>query len=384
MIIERAVSDSIRRLIKKYPLIAVTGPRQSGKTTLLRHLFPDYQYVSMEHPDNLSFALEDPNGFLATYDNPTIFDEIQRAPEIFSYLQTKTDKEKIMGQYILSGSQNFLLKSGITHSLAGRVPLFKLLPLSFSELQAENLLSDTPNRTIFSGFYPATYDRKIAPNDFYPSYVETYLERDVQGIINASNLHQFQMFMRLCAGYSGQLLNFSALAEACEISSPTAKFWLSILEKSYIVFILRPYHKNFKKRLVKSPKLYFYDTGLACYLLGIRNAETLTTYYQQGNLFENLIIAELYKSQFNQGLRAEYSFWRDSNQIEMDLVWEKDLKLQAMEIKSGMTIHSRHFSGIKKFKEIANQECQSHLVYGGEENSTRHETQVYGWKNMPF
>lgn len=384
MLIPRRITQAIDRLIQKYPLIGITGPRQAGKTTLLMHLFPDYQYVSLENPDNREYAQKDPNGFLETYSERVIFDEVQRTPELFSYLQTKTDLDQKMGQYILSGSQNFLLMKSISQSLAGRVTLFRLLPLSFSEMIAGGLVPENLEDTIFTGFYPAIFDRKIPPVDYYPNYVETYLERDVQSIIAVKDLQQFQTFMRLCAGHTGQLINYKSLADGCGISPPTAKEWLSVLERSYIVFTLSPYYRNFNRRLVKSPKLYFYDTGLVCYLLGMKQATYVSSYYQKGSLFENLVIAELFKQQHHSGRRPAFYFWRDNHQNEVDLVWEEELKVEALEIKYSRTLHSRFFKPLQKFQSLAGEQAgASHLVYGGILDQKRHNVSVIGWKSLP-
>lgn len=383
MLIPRRLTTAIERLIKKFPILGITGPRQAGKTTLLMHLFPDYEYVSLENPDNREFAQEDPNGFLETFSERAIFDEVQRTPELFSYLQTKIDLDQRMGQYILSGSQNFLLMKSISQSLAGRVALFRLLPLSFSEMLGGELRLEKLEETIFTGFYPAIFDRKIPPLDYYPNYIETYLERDVQSILSVQNLKQFQTFMRLCAGHIGQLINYKALADGCGISSPTAKEWLSVLERSYIVFTIPPYFRNFNRRLVKSPKLYFYDTGLACYLLGMKEASYVATYYQKGSLFENLVIAELVKQQYHAGVRPAFYFWRDNHQNEVDLLWEDKQKIEALEIKYSRTLHSRFFKTLQKFQSIAGEQAgNSFLVYGGAQNQKRYDTTVVGWKSL--
>ncbi len=271
--------------------MALTGPRQSGKTTLLKELFKDYRYISLENPDIRAFATDDPTSFLNEYSENVILDEVQRVPSLFSYIQTKVDESKKMGQYILSGFQNFHLFNSITQTLAGRVALFKLLPLDFEELKAVELLESDYPQALFKGFYPAIFDRDIDPKIFYANYIQTYVEKDVTELLNVKDLKAFRTFLGLCAGRAGQLLNVSALAKDCNISQPTAKAWLSILESSYLIFLLPPYHQNFNKRLVKSPKLYFYDTGLLCYLLGIKSANEIILDRLKGNLFESLILA---------------------------------------------------------------------------------------------
>jgi predicted AAA+ superfamily ATPase len=271
----RQITTSIQKIITQYPIVAVTGPRQSGKTTLLQSMFPTYRYVSLENTDMRSFAKDDPAGFIKRYDSRIIFDEVQRVPELFSYLQTAVDASGLMGQFILSGSQNFHLMQRITQTLAGRVALFKLLPFDFQELRAANLLPDDWQTLLVRGFYPAVYDRGIDPAVFYANYLQTYVERDVTDLLKVHDMRLFRNFIGLCATRIGQLLNVANLANECGISQPTAKAWLSILESSYIVFQVQPYYENFSKRIVKTSKLYFYDVGLVSFLLGIRQEEEL-------------------------------------------------------------------------------------------------------------
>ena len=383
MLIGRNISPSINRLKDKFPLIALTGPRQAGKTTLLKHLFPDYRYVSLENPDNRGYALQDPNGFLDTYDRYVIFDEVQRTPEIFSYLQTKTDADRIMGQYILSGSQNFLLLESIAQSLAGRVALLRLFPLTFDELEAGGWEVDAVDKTLYTGFYPAVFDRKINPQDYYPNYVETYIERDVQSLIKSGNRQTFYTFIRACAGHIGQLINYKSLADVCGIAIPTAKEWLSILERSYIVFLLSPYYRNFNKRLIKSPKLYFYDTGLACNLLGMNSISNVESYYQKGSLFENLVIAELIKRVYHRGDRPHFYFWRDNHKVEVDLIWETGMELNILEVKSSQTVHGRFLKPLHQLQGYsAEQQGKAYLIYGGSENVLRDGVRVLGWQSL--
>src|SRR6185437_3893059 len=318
--ISRRIAPVIKAQQTKFPVLAVTGPRQSGKTTLLKAIFDDYRYVSLENPDTRSFALDDPVGFLNVYDSKIIFDEVQRAPALFSYIQSKVDESGKMGQFILSGSQNFHLLNSITQSLAGRVALFKLLPLDFSELKAANLLENVYTKASIKGFYPAIFDRDINSVIFYSNYLQTYIEKDVTALTNVRDLRLFRTFLGLCAGRAGQLVNFSALANECDISHGTAKAWLSILESSYIIFLLQPYYQNFNKRLVKSPQLYFYDTGLLNYLLSIRTAAELEENRLKGQIFENLILAEYQKKNHHLYLHQDYYFWQDSNAHEVDLL----------------------------------------------------------------
>ncbi len=383
MFIDRKLTEVLEKLKDKYPILAVTGPRQSGKTTLLQKCFPGYEYVSLENADIRNRAEQDPNAFLQKYDNRVIFDEVQRTPHLFSYLQTKTDKDKIMGQYILSGSQNFLLLENITQSLAGRVVLFKLLPLSFSELEKENLLTNTWPETVFRGAYPAIFDRQLDPQYFYPNYLETYIERDVRSLLNIKDLRTFRLFLKRCAGQAGQLLNLQSLATDCGITPPTAKAWLSVMESSYIVFTLSPYFRNFNKRIKKSPKLFFYDTGLLCSLLEMESPADVERYFQRGSLFENLVVAELHKQTLHLGMRPAFYFWQDSHGLEVDLLWEKAGRVSSMEIKSGQTVNNNFFDNLQKFAGIHEMESsQQFLVYGGNDGYTQNNIQVMGWRNI--
>ena len=383
MYIPRDIVESLNRLRSKYPILAVTGPRQSGKTTLLRHLFPDYQYVTLENPDIRERALSDPNGFLNTYSQRVIFDEVQQVPQLFSYLQGKVDNDKQMGQYVLSGSQNFQLLQSITQSLAGRVALFKLMPFSFHELEEGNLLDLHWHEAAFKGFYPALYDRNIDPTDFYRNYVETYLERDVRQLVNVRDLRQFRLFLKYCAGHVGQMLNLQKIANEVGISQPTAQSWLTVLETSYIVFTMSPYYRNFNKRLVKAPKLYFYDTGLVCYLLEMTRPNDLVNYYQRGAIFENLLIAELNKHQFHTYQKNDFYFWRDSNDLEVDVLFEETGNLKIAEIKSSETINSSFFNNMQKFSKIAVETTlQPFLLYGGSESFEHLSTQVLSWRSV--
>lgn len=384
MLITRAIRPAIEHFAKKFPIISLTGPRQSGKTTLLRNLFPDYRYVTLESADHREYALRDPNGFLRTYDNRVIFDEVQRVPHLFSYLQTKVDESKQMGQFILSGSQNFLLMEKITQSLAGRVAVMKLLPLSNAELRdfQPSYTASLPD-LILKGGYPALYDRDLTPIELFPSYMETYVERDVRDVLKVQDLIQFQAFMRLCAGRVGQLLNLQSLAADAGIHVATAKSWLSVLETSYIIYQLPPYFRNFNKRITKSPKLYFYDTGLACYLLNLKTPEQVDTYYQRGSLFENLMLSEMVKKHYNRGLPAQFYFWRDSNGVEIDLVAENGLRLDFYEMKYSYTPNSDFFKNLMAVRKIDDfPNGDNYVIYAGEENQHRTAAEVLSWMNI--
>lgn len=381
--IPRQIATIIKAQQSKFPVLAVTGPRQSGKTTLLRELFSDYSYVTLENPNTRSFASEDPIGFLNQYDQNVIFDEVQRVPALFSYIQSRLDESRIMGQYILSGSQNFHLLNSITQTLAGRIALFKLLPLDFAELKANDLLEDSYTSASIKGFYPAIFDRKIDPRVFYANYIQTYIERDVTELLNIRDLKLFRTFLGLCAGRAGQLLNFSALANECDISHNTAKAWLSILESSYIIFLLQPYHQNFNKRLVKSPKLYFYDTGLLNHLLRITTADELEENRLKGQVFENMIMAEYQKKNHHLYLHQDYYFWQDSNAHEVDLLMKKPGGFSIFEIKATQTVSTGLFREMNRFEEIAAPAAiNKTLIYGGAENEKRTKYSVLSWKNV--
>jgi predicted AAA+ superfamily ATPase len=367
---------------EKYPVMALTGPRQSGKTTLLRTLFPDYRYVSLENPDNRQFAETDPNGFLREYNSHVIFDEVQRVPHLFSYIQTIVDASGMMGQFILSGSQNFHLMEHITQSLAGRVALFRLLPFDMSEMASANYLDNDFAKAAIRGFYPALFDRDIPSKIFYSNYIATYIERDISEVLQVRDSRLFRKFLSLCAGRAGQLLNLNAMANECGITQPTAKAWLSVLESSYIVFLLQPYYKNFNKRIIKTPKLYFYDTGLLAHLLRIADADKLRLTEQKGMLFENMIIGEKLKQNYHQYLQQELYFWRDAAGKEVDLLILNDEGLDLYEIKSTQTITTPLFEGLNFLSGLAESEVNRKiLIYAGDTSQQRSYVEVRAWRN---
>ncbi|MBX3240350.1 MAG: ATP-binding protein [Chitinophagaceae bacterium] len=380
--IPRTLTKYIQLQQSKFPVLAVTGPRQSGKTTLLKHLFPEYQYISLENPDNRSFATDDPGGFLATYPEKVILDEVQQAPALFSYLQTHVDTRGQMGAFVLSGSQNFHLLKSITQTLAGRAALFRLLPFDTEELNRENLLPGSFAGACIKGFYPAIYDREIDPPVFYANYIQTYIERDVAQLINVDSMNSFRTFLGLCAGRAGQLLNLNALANECGISQPTAKSWLSILQSSYLVFLLHPYHENFGKRLIKSPKLYFYDTGLLCYLLQLYTPEELLLNRLKGNIFENMVVGNIQKLNEHHYRHKSYYFWQDSKGMEVDLLQKTADGFNTYEIKATQTLTSELFKGLQRFEALAQPgKVISHLIYGGEKSLQRSGATVMGWND---
>lgn len=384
MFVRRHIEGRLLEMCQKFPIVSVTGPRQSGKTSLLRELFPTYTYLSLENPDYHDFALQDPKKFLETYDRYIIIDEAQRVPHLFNYLQGKVDEDRIPGQFLLSGSQNYLLMERISQSLAGRVALFKLFPFSFSELQAAHWMPENLEAAIFQGFYPRIYDLNLSPRDFYPNYLETYVQRDVRQLTAVHNLVQFRNFVRLCAGRIGQPLNYQALASDTGISPVTAKAWIGLLEASHICFLLPPYFKNFSKRISKTPKLFFYDVGFAANLMGITAPSDLNSHFARGHLFENLIVAEMVKQQFQEGWQSELYYWQESNGREIDLLTEKKGQFTVAEIKSGTTINNSFFDNLAYFQKQLVDPSMVHpfLIYGGTERQERSAASVRGWYDL--
>jgi len=381
--LNRAAFSTTQRLARGFPVLAITGPRQSGKTTLARALFADKPYVTLEDPEEREFAEADPRGFLARFPDGAIFDEVQRCPALFSYLQGVVDKRRRMGEFILTGSQQFGLMSNIAQSLAGRVGLLQLLPFSLAELNEGRMLPATLDAAMFQGGYPALYDRPVSPGDWFPNYVSTYVERDVRQLLAVRDLALFQRFLKMCAARSGQLLNLSALAADCGISHVTAREWLTVLEASYIVYLLRPYHRNFGKRLVKMPKLYFLDTGLMAYLLGIRDAGTLATHASRGMLFETLVVSEWIKREFNAGQVAELYFWRDSAGHEVDLLVPQGGRFTPVEIKSGTTFSSDWATTLRKLSALfGDAALPPGIIYGGDGQYEREGCRVVGWQAL--
>lgn len=379
--IPRHAEQTIRSLLRGFPIVTLTGPRQSGKTTLTKIIFSDHPYASMEEPDLRLAAQEDPRSFLGRFPDGAVLDEVQRCPDLLSYLQTIVDADGRMGLFILTGSQQFGLMSGITQSLAGRTAFVELLPFSIPELTHTGKLPATADTMLLTGGYPPLYDRDLPPASWFGAYVTAYVERDVRQLIKIQDLDTFQRFVRLCAGRTGQLLNLSSLATECGITHNTAKSWISVLQASYLVFLLPPHHVSFKKRLVKMPKLYFYDVGLVSWLLGIRTPEQMETHPLRGNIFETLIISELIKSQLNRGERPAFYFWRDSNGNEVDLIVEQGTMLMPIEIKSGKTLTRDSFAGLDKWCTLAGDEARNPtLVYGGSETYLHKGMRVMGWQ----
>ncbi len=397
--IRRALLPVLRRAAAQYPIVTLTGPRQSGKTTLARAAFPRHRYVSLEDPDDGRFAREDPRGFLHQFSGPTILDEVQRAPDLFSYIQTMVDESKRPGQFVLSGSQNFLLLEKVSQSLAGRCAILHLLPFSLSELEGRKAFAAArlgrtvprarkqPSRDLmevmFRGFYPRIHDRGLEPRQWLRDYYQTYVQRDVRTILNVGDLETFGRFVRLCAGRNGQLLNLSSLGADCGITHTTARRWISILEASFLIHLLRPHYRNFSKRMTKSPKLHFLDTGLLCYLLGIRSPEEIHNHASRGVIFESLIVSELLKNRLHAGEESDLYFWRDATGHEVDLLLDLGRDLIPMEIKSGMTVAADYFKGLEYWRKLSGRaEAPGVLVYGGDRAYRRQGFVVHPWADL--
>jgi predicted AAA+ superfamily ATPase len=381
--IKRTAEIRLRKLAATFRSVAVVGPRQSGKTTLCRLVFPQKTYVSLENPDILEFAKADPRGFLSQYKNGAILDEIQRAPQLFSYLQQVLDETKKKGLFILTGSNNFLLQENITQTLPGRIAYLQLLPLSLQELKDSKKIKAVYGWHILNGGYPEVIAKKIDPVDWYQAYINTYIERDVRQLKNISNLSQFTKLLRLCAGRTGQILNMTSLSNDCGIDQKTVNAWLTILQSSFIIYLLKPYHNNFNKRIIKSPKLYFYDTGVASSLLGINNVKQITAHAAKGPLFENLVITEILKERLNKGLPDNLYYWRDKTGNEVDVVADHTGKLTVLELKAGETISSDFFKGLDYFSSLHKMAENKLLVYGGKEVQKRSNgTTVTPWNEL--
>ena len=397
--IARHLRSALRAAARDAPVVTLTGPRQSGKTTLARTAFPRHDYASLEDPDLRTFALEDPRGFLDQYRRGVVIDEAQRAPDLFSYVQTLVDRDDRPGRFVLSGSQNFLLLRSISQTLAGRCAILHLLPFSFTELASlpavdvSGLGRRIPRRrrvpeadlpdTLFRGFYPRIHDKKLDARRWLRDYHQTYVERDVRELVNVGDLEAFRLFVRLCAGRNGQLLNLSGLASDAGVTHTTARRWLSILEASFLVVRLRPHHRNFNKRLVKSPKLYFLDTGLLCYLLGIGSPAELRLHAARGNVFESFVLSELLKARLHRGDEAALYFWRDAAGHEIDFVIADGEKLTPVEVKSGQTVAGDFFAGLRFWRTMAGDPAApAALVYGGDRSFRREGFTVYRWSDL--
>lgn len=378
--IPRAADIALRQLLQGFPVVTVTGPRQSGKTTLAKAVFSDKPYLSLEDPDVRRMALDDPRAFLDRLGDGGVLDEVQRAPQLLSYLQTRVDADGRLGLFLLTGSQQFGLMSEISQSLAGRSAFIELLPFSADELERAAKVVPSLEAMLYTGGYPAIYDRGLDPRVWFAAYVTAYVERDVRQLLKVQDLEGFQRFVRLCAGRSGQILNLSSLAADCGVTHNTAKSWIGVLDASYILFRLRPHHENFNKRLIKSPKIYFFDTGLLCWMLGIETSDQLITHPLRGAIFETFVVGELVKAQLNRGQRPSLYFWRDSNGNEVDVILDRGVRLQPIEIKSGQTLNRDFFSGLERWTALAGDRAAApSLVYGGTETLDHKGVRVWGW-----
>ncbi|MHC4874296.1 MAG: ATP-binding protein [Planctomycetota bacterium] len=379
--IDRKVADKVLEYSRQYPVITITGPRQSGKTTLCKMLFPEKDYVSMEDLDNRNQAMNDPRGFLARFPDGAIVDEIQRTPDLLSYIQTIVDDANKEGMYILTGSRQFEMMESISQSLAGRTALVKLLPFSFDEIYKDNK-PDSVDEVLYRGFYPRIFDKNLNPSEALSFYVNTYIERDVRSIININDLTVFGNFLKLCAGRSGQLVNFNNLGDECGVSHNTIKSWISILEASYIIKLIRPYYKNINKRMVKASKLFFLDSGLQCYLLGALDPSHLSQHPLRGSIFETFVVSEIIKQYFHTGTPESLYFYRDYQGHEVDLVMEKALALSAVEIKSSATFNDSFTKGVRYFNKLVSGESDDYVVYAGAESFLNNDVSVVSWNHI--
>jgi hypothetical protein len=380
-LIPRRLEPRLVQLAGQFPVVCLVGPRQSGKTTLARHVFPRKAYVSLEDLDEREHAREDPRGFLARFADGAVLDEVQRVPELFSYLQTLVDADRVPGRWVLTGSQNFLLMERVSQSLAGRAAPLHLLPLSMAELRAGGADAGRWQERLFQGFYPAVHGHGLDPADYYRAYVATYVERDVRELTRVGDLEAFSRFVRLCAGRSGQLVNHSGLAADAGVSQPTAKQWLSILQTSGLVALLRPHYENFSKRLIKTPKLYWLDSGLLCHLLRVTGPGELDTLPEKGALFESFVVAELFKAFAHRGLEPDVFFWRDSTGREVDAVAERGRRRLPLEVKASMTVQKGFFKHLDFWRELdtLDRSGGGALVYAGARRMTRRGHEVVPW-----
>lgn len=382
--IKRDLVQTIKKSASYFPVVAIVGPRQSGKTTLAQHIFNKHIYLSLEDPDLRAAAHNDPRTFLQANlsEFGMIIDEFQYVPELLSYIQTIADKEQKSGYFVLTGSQNFLMNEAITQSLAGRVAIHTLLPLSFTELKHNSLLPAEVETVLFQGCYPALYAKNIPPTTLYKNYLQTYIERDVRLMAHVGDLTTFQTFITLCAARAGQLLNLTSLANDCGISDSTAKRWLSVLESSYIIFLLRPYFQNYGKRLVKTPKIYFYDTGLLCYLLKINHAD-LATHPNRANIFESAIISDFFKLEYNKDTTPSLYFWRDKTGHEIDCIFAQGERLVPIEIKASRTANLRFFESLEYWNSLSgNKPDNGYLVYAGSATQPKTHPHLVSWQSL--
>jgi len=382
MILERKLTSHLKEMLKKFPIITVTGPRQSGKTTLLKEFFSDYSYYNLERLDLRELILTDPIGFLKNAGHRVILDEVQNVPDLFSYIQVISDERGVNGQYILSGSQSFLLNEKISQSLAGRVSINHLFPFDLTELPAN--YKKMYYEHITGGFYPRVFQHNINASDFYPSYLQTYIERDIRTLKSIENLNTFTRFLGLCAGRTAQTLNLTSLANDTGVAVNTVKSWLSLLEASFVIFLLQPYHNNFSKRLIKSPKLYFYDTGIASSLLRITEPDVVRTYPLYGALFENLVVSEIVKQFYHSGSIPPIYYWKESNGKEIDCIIEKSFnEIIALEIKGGETFGKDYLKNFNNLVDSSSLKIKKFLIHPNAQRTKVKEVNIFSWDDLP-
>ena len=383
MIINREISEILLKSAAKMPVITVTGPRQSGKTTLVKNIFPNYSYVNMELPLSREIFNSDPIAFIKNIKSGIIIDEFQNVPEILSYIQVDSDDNPIPGKYILTGSQNFLIMEKISQSLAGRTALFYLLPLSLSELKGTNYEMHNSDDYILKGFYPRIYKDNLNSHEWLTDYINLYIERDIRNIVNVQNLSSFSTLLKLCAGRIGQVINYAALSDIIGKDSKTIKAWISALEASYVIYLLKPYYNNFNKRITKSPKLFFYDTGVACTLLGIKNPNDIENHYLKGQLFENFVISDILKYNFNYKKNYEFYYWNEQGKSEVDLLIDYGSKISAIEIKASHSFSSAYMKNLINFKEIVGKRFyNASIISNMDEEKRVKDIKLINWKNM--
>jgi predicted AAA+ superfamily ATPase len=381
--IRREIEDTVRRYASEYPVVTITGPRQSGKTTLCKMVFPEMPYASLEDPEEREFALRDPRGFLGRFPDGAVLDEIQRVPDLLSYIQGIVDERQRAGHFIVTGSQNFELLQTVSQSLAGRTAIARLLPFSLAEIRKLRPAPLSMDEAIYTGSYPRIFDRNLDPREALAFYFATYVERDLRQLINVRDLSGFETFMKLCAARCGQLVNLSSLGNDCGVAHNTIKHWLSILEASYIIKLLPPYYRNLGKRLVKTPKIYFVDTGLASYLLGIQKTDHVSAHHLRGALFENLVLSELLKNRFNRGKTDNLYFLRDRKGKEVDILLDYGPSLDLVEVKAGQTLSTSFFAGIEYYRRIYREARNCLLIYGGEKSHVQQDVKIIPWKGLP-
>lgn len=380
--IEREVAKKTRRLAGQYPIVTITGPRQSGKTTLCRMIFKEKDYVSLEDVDERNFARQDPRGFLGRFSNGAVIDEVQRVPDLLSYIQTIVDREQKTGFFILTGSQQFDLLESISQSLAGRTALVKLMPFTLKEAYGHRIDQISLDLALYTGFYPRIFDKNLNPTEATGFYVNTYVERDLRMLVNVKDLSKFEIFLKLCAGRTGQILNLTNLGNDCGVNQKTIKNWISVLETSFLVKLLRPYYRNFNKRLIKSPKIYFLDTGLICFLLDIGNPAQLASHPLKGAIFESYVVSEMLKMRFNTGKTDNLFYFRDNTGNEVDLILDHGIHMTPVEIKSGQTISSDFFKGLSFISKLSKNIQNATIVYGGDEAYERQGAKITTWRHI--